>query len=281
VIIDFHTHIFAPEVIKDREALLKKEEWFGHLYSAPNARMTGASGLIAEMDRCGIDRAVVCGFAWESFELYQKTNTYIAEAVARYAGRLVGFCNVPPRHPQAGSEIERCLALGLKGIGELKAEGQGFDLDDETSLAPVLEQAKKHDLPLLIHISEPVGRIYPGKGRTSPRKAYEFALRHPELKLVYAHWGGGLPFYELMPEVHGHLANVWYDCSASPYLYDPAVYRLALSAAGSDKILFGSDFPLISPERYFQEIDSLGLPEADRQAIMGLNGQALLESVGA
>lgn len=281
MIIDFHTHIFPPEIIENRETLLQKEEWFAHLYSAPNGRMASAGDLIEEMDRSGIDRAVVCGFAWENFDLYQRTNSYIAEAVARFPGRLVGFCNVPPRHPQAGDEIERCVALGLKGIGELKAEGQGFDLDDRTTLESVIEAAAAFNLPLLVHISEPVGKIYPGKGRSSPRKAYAFAVNHPELKLVYAHWGGGLPFYELMPEVHSQLANVWYDCSASPYLYDPAVYRLALAAAGSGKILFGTDFPLLTPDRYFQEIDSLGLPSADREAILGLNAQRLLDSVGA
>lgn len=281
MIIDFHTHIFPPDVIQDRATLLQKEEWFAHLYGSPNARMAGAGDLVAEMDRCGVDRAVVCGFAWESFELYQKTNSYIAEAVARFPQRLIGFGNVPPRHPEAGEEIARCLAMGLKGIGEMKAEGQGFDLDDETTLEPVIEAAAAHGLPLLIHISEPVGRIYPGKGRSSPRKAYEFARRHPEIRLIYAHWGGGLPFYELMPEVRGHLANVWYDCSASPYLYVAAVYRLVLESAGAAKILFGSDYPLISPERYFEEIDSLGLSESDRAAILGGSARALLEAVGA
>lgn len=243
--------------------------------------MARARELIEEMDRFGVDRAVVCGFAWDSFDLYVETNSYIADAVARYPGRLVGFANVPPRHPDAARELERCLGLGLKGIGELKPDGQEFDLDDDASLEPVLALAAEHSMPLLLHLSEPVGRIYPGKGRTSPRKGFNFACRHPELKLIYAHWGGGLPFYELMADVKAALGHVHYDCSASPYLYDPAIYRLATEAAGSHKILFGSDFPLISPERYIEEIGGAGLNQKDYEAIMGGNAEALLNEVGA
>ena len=105
---------------------------------------------------------------------------------------------------------------------------------------------------------------------------FDFASRHPDLDLIYAHWGGGLPFYELMPDVRKALAKVRYDCSASPYLYSPDVYRVVLDAVGREKILFGSDFPLISPERYMEEMAGLGLADEDRSAIMGGNAAVLL-----
>ena len=124
---------------------------------------------------------------------------------------------------------------------------------------PLLDFAADNGLPLLIHLSEPVGRLYPGKGGTSPRKGFDFAARHPDLKLIYAHWGGGLPFYELMPDVREALANVWYDCSASPYLYRAGdLPDCRWMSWGAEKILFGSDYPLISPERYLGELDGLG-----------------------
>ncbi|MBE0428539.1 MAG: amidohydrolase [Thermoleophilia bacterium] len=281
MIIDFHTHVFSPDVIANREAYLAREEWFARLYGSPQARMARVSELIGEMDRCGVDRAVVCGFAWKSFDLYVETNSYIADAAARYPERLVGLANVPPLHPEAIRELDRCLGLGLKGVGELKPLGQHFDLDDEAGLEPFWEFAAAHDLPVMVHLSEPVGRKYPGKGPTSPRKGYNLALRHPELRLIYSHWGGGLAFFELMPDVREALANVWYDCSASPYLYDASVYRLAAEAVGSRKILFGSDYPLIPMDRYFGDIEKSGLPAADREAILGGSGQELLRMVGA
>ncbi len=276
MIVDCHTHIFSPEIISGREEHVQREAWFSHLYGAPNARMASARELVAEMDRCGIDRAVVCGFAWNSFDLYVETNSYIANAVSRFPDRLIGFANVPPLHPKALAELERCLDLGFRGIGELKPEGQGFDLADGASLKPLAGMAAENGLPMLVHLSEPVGHLYPGKGGTSPRKGFEFASKHPGIRLIYAHWGGGLPFYELMPDVREALSNVWYDCSASPYLYRPDIYRVAIDVLGRDKILFGSDYPLISPERYIQELDSLGLREEERNAILGDNAIALL-----
>lgn len=281
VIIDFHTHIFPPDIIASRDTLLEREQWFAQLYGAPGSRMARAQELVLEMDRCGVDMAVVCGFAWSSFDLYVETNSYIADAVSRYPDRLIGFANVPPLHARAPGELERCLGLGLKGIGELKPDGQDFDLADARGLSSITSIATENGLPLLIHLSEPVGRMYPGKGGTSPRKGFNFALCHPDLKLVFAHWGGGLPFYELMPDVKEALANVYYDCSASPYLYDSRVYRAVIDAAGSHKILFASDYPLISPERYLEEIKVAGLTDAELAAVLGSNAAHVLGGLAA
>ncbi len=279
MIIDFHTHIFPPEIIESRSKYIQDQEWFSRLYGDRNARMASAEGLVEEMDRCGVDRAVACGFAWDDFELYKETNDYIADAVSRYPDRLVGFANVPPLHPQAPVEIERCARLGLSGIGELKPMGQGFDLDDAESLRPVAEAAIRLGLPLLVHLSEPVGRQYPGKGMTSPRKGYNFACSYPELILVYAHWGGGLLFYELMPDVREALRNVYYDCSANPYLYDREIYPLAMRMPLREKVLFASDFPLLALDACLSEVRESGLPDEDYNALMGGNAERLLKGV--
>lgn len=276
MIIDIHTHIFPPEIIENRSRYIEDQEWFSRLYGDSNARMASAESLISEMDRCGVDRAVACGFAWDDFGLYVETNSYIAEAVQHYPDRLIGFANVLPQHADAPAEIERCAGLGLRGIGELKPTGQGFDLGDTELITPLAEAAASHGLPLLIHLSEPVGREYPGKGLTSPRRGYGFARHFPELKLIYAHWGGGLLFYELMPDVRQDLVNVYYDCSANPYLYDPDIYQAAMRLPIRHKILFGSDYPLLKLDKCLDDVYESGLSESDLSAVLGGNAQALL-----
>ena len=127
MIVDCHTHIFSPEIIAGREAHLQQEEWFAHLYGSTNAPMASARELVAEMDRCGVDRSVVCGFAWNSFDLYVETNSYIADAVSRFPDRLIGFANVPPlASASATAELERCLALGLRGHRRTQAGRAGI-----------------------------------------------------------------------------------------------------------------------------------------------------------
>jgi predicted TIM-barrel fold metal-dependent hydrolase len=70
------------------------------------------------------------------------------------------------------------------------------------------------------------------------------AEAHPELKLILAHWGGGLAFFELNPRLRKALKNVYYDTSATPLLYEPSIFRRMIETVGAEKILFGSDFPL-------------------------------------
>jgi predicted TIM-barrel fold metal-dependent hydrolase len=101
--------------------------------------------------------------------------------------------------------------------------------------------------------------------------------RFSETKIVLAHWGGGLFFYSLMKrDVRETLRNVFFDTAASPFLYDPEIYHLAVKLLGDDKILFGSDYPLLSPARYFGEIREAGLTKSQIDKICGGNARQLL-----
>jgi len=77
-------------------------------------------------------------------------------------------------------------------------------------------------------------------------------------------------------EVRDVLRNVWLDTAASPFLYTPEVYHLAVQILGSDKILFGSDYPLLRPGRYFREMAGAGLDEKTLSDIRGGNAAAFL-----
>jgi predicted TIM-barrel fold metal-dependent hydrolase len=135
---------------------------------------------------------------------------------------------------------------------------------------------RQHKLLLMTHSSEPVGHIYAGKGIVSPALLYWFITYFPDIILICAHWGGGLPFYALMPEVQKALANVYFDTAASPFLYRPDIYRAVSQITGAEKILFGSDYPVMSPGRIHNEIESVGLAEPDKAAILGDNARRLL-----
>ena len=129
-----------------------------------------------------------------------------------------------------------------------------------------------------MHTNEPVGHLYPGKTPNTLKQIYSLITRFPENKIVLAHWGGGIFFFNLLKkEVGEHLKNVYFDTAASPFLYDPAIYKYAAEIAGLDKILFGSDFPLLKPARYFKEFENIGLTRAQIDAISGRNAAKLLK----
>ncbi len=277
MIIDFHTHVFPPQIKKNRSKYIDSDPCFAILYSEKDAKLTTADELIASMDKEGIDISVIVNIGWTTHELCVETNDYILESIARYPQRLVGFCAVQPQSCEAAiAEIERCAKGGIRGVGEMRPDMQLLNLRDEEVMKPFIEVVRKHKLILLTHASEPVGHNYPGKGDITPDILYPFITSFPDLTIVCAHWGGGLPFYALMPEVKLAMSNVFFDTAASPFLYSPQVYTQVIQLVGGDKILFGSDYPLLAQSRLLKEIRALDLPEETKNLILSGNAQRLL-----
>jgi len=277
VIIDFHTHVFPPDVKKNRSKYVERDPCFAILYSDPKAKIATAEELIAGMDEAGVDISVILNIGWTTHELCVETNDYIIDSVSRYPQRLVGFCAVQPNSTKAAvAEIERCAKAGIKGVGEMRPDIQLFDLGDEMVIEPLVEMLKEHRLALLLHSSEPIGHDYPGKGIITPDILYPFITSFPDLTIVCAHWGGGLPFYALMPEVKKAMGNVYFDSAASPFLYTPEVYQQVIKLVGADKVLFGSDYPLLAQSRLLKEIETLDLAEETKNLVLAGNALRLL-----
>jgi uncharacterized protein len=277
MIIDFHTHIFPPRIRENREDFLKGEQAFKTLYNSPQARLVGAGELISAMDEADVQKSVVFGFPWENADYFKLNNDYVVEAVNRYPDRLVGLACFSPLSPTGAREAERCFDQGLSGVGELAVYGDGITTAVVQALEPAMGLCLERDGLFMLHTNEPVGHQYPGKTPNTLRQIYDFVKTYPENRIILAHWGGGLLFYALMKkEVLKVLENVWFDTAASPFLYRPEMYRIAGEVVGFDKILFGSDFPLLKPPRYFKEMGAAGLSSEQMDQIMGLNAQNLL-----
>lgn len=278
--VDAHIHLFPPEVREHRQRFLDQDPFFAHLYGSPRARMVSPDQALADMDRDGVDMAVVAGWPWQSHDACVEHNTWAMELARQQPDR---FAALAVLQPDAGAaalrELERCLDGGMAGVGELNADGQGFRLDGPGVLA-VAQTLAERGAPLLLHCNEPVGHVYPGKGALSLAAIYDFIRAVPQLRLVLAHWGGGMPFYELMPEVQRAMANVYYDSAASPLLYEPRVFHLAFELVGARKVLFGSDYPLnLYPggggrpgfRRFLDEIRDMDLGVEAEGSVMGGN----------
>lgn len=278
MIVDFHTHIYPPELREQRETYLSRDRTFGDLFSDPKAKMATAEDLITAMDMDGVDQSVVMGIGWTDQGMAREANDYLIDATHRYPGRLTGFAGVNPAWGSEASarEAERCTRAGLWGIGELHPSSQGFDLGNESVMTPLMEVVRERGLIVTTHSSEPVGHTYQGKGDTRPGMLWRFITQHPDVTLVCAHWGGGLPFYALMPEVAEALNNVYFDTAASPFLYDKRVFEVTAGIVGAEKILLGSDYPLLSASRLIRQVQESGLSNADKSAITGGNSARLL-----
>ena len=276
MVVDSHCHILPDSFRVRRDELLARDATFAALFPGNDSRMATSDGLVESMDQCRITWAIAMSMGWTDRFLALEANDYIIESVERYPGRLIGYCSVNPAWGDAAAaEVERCAAAGLRGIGELHPDTQGFDVTERSMLAPLMDTAMRLGLPVLVHSSEPVGHQYPGKGRTTPEKLYRFIENFPENTIICAHWGGGLPFYALMPEVPAVINNVYFDTAASPFLYRPEVFATVVDLVGAQRVLFGSDYPLIGQQRSLQEIEQAGLKLGAQEAILGGNAARL------
>ncbi len=278
MIIDVHTHIFPSNIRQNREKFFPSESAFKLLYQSSRSRLIGAQELISTMDENRVDKAVVFGFPWTDIEVAKTHNDYIMETVQKDPDRFIGLGCFDPASPGAAAEAGRCLAGGISGIGELAFYRSGIDDSTLEQLEPVMGMCADRSLPVLIHTNEPVGHDYHGKTPITLSQIYGLIKRFADNKIVLAHWGGGLFFYAMMKkEVKESLKNVYFDTAASPYLYDPEVYQAAIKLAGIDKILFGSDYPLLAPQRYFSEMQQAGLAKNQMDQICGLNARHLFK----
>lgn len=275
--VDFHTHVFPSFFRETRSRFFPREPAFKTLYESPRSRLAGTEDLLRTMDEEGIEKSVIFGFPWEEADHYKRHNDYILESVGKHPARLVGFCCFSPLSPQGTREAQRCLAEGLAGVGELALYDSGFTADVRERLKDLMALCAGLDVPVLFHANEPVGHAYPGKTPMELSEVYRLVKQYPSNRIVLAHWGGGLFFYGLMKkEVGDALQQVWFDTAASPFLYKPDIYRVAADIIGPDKILLGSDYPLLTPKRYFQDMDAAGLSEEIAARISGENAARLL-----
>lgn len=271
MIIDFHTHIFPPAVRDHRDDYVRRDPTFADMYAKAKAEIATAEDLLSSMNDVGVRTSVALGFAWADQDDIVRHNDYLLEAASRSVSEIVPFCNVNMAHPGAAKEIERCAANRARGLGELRPDSQGWALDGEAG-ETLAELARRLGLILLFHVTEPGYRNYPGRAGCEFESFRAYAARHKDLLIIGAHFGGG--YYTGA----GDLAEPYVDTAAQPFLHPGDRARAAIIGVPPDKLLFGSDFPLISQGRQLAELRTAIPGTHDIGAALGGNAEALLRA---
>jgi len=293
MIIDSHIHMYPPDISADPVGWARRvdEPYWGALMG-DNPGKTSIQGwatvdqLLRDMDTAGIDKVVMQGIYFQHQQNCVAQNNWYIKWCQQFPDRLLGFATVQPLAGQpALDEIKRAIDHGLCGVGEILPNAQGHTMRHDAFLA-VVELAITLDVPLCLHGAEPVGHNYPGRADTPLQDYVWLAKQYPNLKLILAHLGGLLPFYELNRSVKKIMQNVYYDTAAIPLLYRPQVYKSVVEIVGAKKILYGSDYPLLLYPRQTRtpnftsllaEIKQAGLSKSQLNLILGTNMQRLLK----
>jgi predicted TIM-barrel fold metal-dependent hydrolase len=291
-IVDSHVHFYPEEVSADpvKWGTERGEPWWVSCVAPVGRRSiqgwATSAVLLRDMDRAGIEKCVLLGWYWENQGTCDLQNRWFRDLITEHPDRLLAFVAVQPRAKQAALDsLERALDAGFCGIGELFPQVQGFAYDD-TYFVRVLQIAAERRAPVNLHVTDPLVPTTAVTRSTPLENFIRLAKEFPTAKLILAHWGGGLPFYELNPQLHQILRNVTYDCAASPLLYDKRVFRQVIDLVGVDRVLYGSDYPLLLYPRQQREPDfkrllndvvTAGLSMEEQDKVLGKN---LLRLVG-
>jgi len=276
MIIDCHTHIFPADVVDRRAQLVGTESTFAEMYADPKAKMATTEELLASMDDAGVDISIALGFAWRVHETIIRHNDYLLEAAAQSEGRIVAFCtvNMAAEADAVAAEVARCAAAGARGIGELRPESQGWELNGEAG-DRLASLAREHGLILLFHVTEVGGHEYPGKAGLQLGAFYRFQMSHPDLRIVGGHLGGGLPMNAPESQASPIASHLWFDTAAQPYLYREDIYGRLMAGPFRGSLVMGSDWPLISQQRQVEAVRR-ALPDDEAALVLGQNAAQLL-----
>lgn len=269
-IIDVHVHLTPPEIAGDRDRFLQGEGAWAGLYHDPRARMVSTDNLLALMDEEGVDQALVFGFPWSNLDTARRHNEWLLEEAQKYPGRLRPLAAFDLLAPWAVDHAREMLDAGMFGLGELALYDRGFGPEELEILTALGDLCRDRDKVFSMHVNEPIGHQYPGKAPLEIGHIYNLVRCCPGVKLILAHFGGGLPLLAtLRKEVKEALEMVRFDLAAMPFLFDPCTLPMALQVLDAKHFFLGSDYPLLKPSRYRRYLTESGLKEEDIEQIMG------------
>lgn len=289
-IIDCHTHAYPAEVVDaPREWAEARGELHWAELVAPFGRKSiqgwsDPEKMLAAMDAAGVEKAVLLGWYWTQESICRWHNAAMAEWMQAAPERFIGFAAICPNE-NAIDQLEVAKALGFRGVGELHIGVQTFHASSPHWRA-MAQWCATEGWPVNFHVTETAGHEHPGAVATPLQEFVRIAEAQPDLKMILAHWGGGLAYFEQNPKLRQLLRNVHYDTAASPLLYEMSIFKQMVGLVGIEKLLFGSDYPLrLYPRtqkvpdmaRFIDAIrNEAGLDAGELEALLGGNFRRLL-----
>ncbi len=256
-IIDTHCHVY-PEKIA-----VKASENTAHFYGIPASYDGTVATLKMQAAQAGIAHAVINSVATAPKQV-SAINRFIAGTVAESGGTMTGLGTLHPDSEDAESDVEQAIALGLKGI-KLHPDIQHFSLDEPRVMR--LFALCEGRLPMLLHLGD---RRY---DYSNPNRVKTVLEAFPRLRVIGAHFAGWSIWEEATHELSGY-ENLLVDCSSSMYALTPEKTVELIRIYGAERVLFGTDYPLMSPVTETERFLKLALTPDERERILWKNAAA-------
>ncbi len=272
--LDCHAHAFADKIAA------KAVQQLIHYYQMPTTNGGRLSDLIDAANQGKLDAFILLVAATKP-EQAKPANDWVLKIASKSKAeleQLTGQKQVPqvipfgayhPADPNWLAEINRLRTAGIKGI-KLHPEFQGIDLADPR-LNPFFEEICGRFV-LMIHVGDP--RVSPLNFST-PRKVAAILMKFPKLKVIAAHMGGLFFWDEVLEVLAGK--DLYLDTSSALPFIQPEILKKILAKHDPSKILFGSDYPLNTPQKELESLEQIPwLSTAAKERIYGQNCIELL-----
>lgn len=258
-VIDAHCHIYPPRIAA---AAVHGTDTFYDLHSVYDGT---TADLLTRGAAAGVDRFIVQSVATTPHQV-QSINEFIAAEVAASDGRFIGLGTLHPDSRDMAGDIVHLRELGLRGV-KLHPDIQEFKIDDYRCLK-IYELCEREGLPILLHTGD--SRF----DYSNPNRLLPVMQIYTELTVVGAHLGGWSVWDEAVEKLVD-LPNLYVDtCSCSAFM-DRQKMRDIILAYGTDRVLFGTDYPMWPMEEEINHILSLRLSEEDTRKILADNAEKL------
>jgi len=231
-----------------------------HLGTTSQGKKFTVDDLVKIMDKYGINKSGLSVLAGVSMT---EQNNAVYQAMEKYPDRIIGYAYINPRDPDAINEVNRCLGdLKMKGI-KFHSWKHGYYPDNCKNLDKVIDTVEKYNVPILTHT---------GTATLSLPQQWAFvAEKHPNVDFIFAHIG----YYDFgygCIECAKKYSNIYVETSGQ---HEIPVLEKALVDLGSEKIIFGSDWPYKYVATEIKKFEVLNLTDEEKKKIFYSNAQKL------
>ena len=257
-IIDSHCHIY-PDKIAEKASASTSD-----FYKMPSLFDGKISTLLERGGAAGIEHFIVQSVATTPKQV-SGINRFIAQAVEDSHGRFTGLGTLHPDSTDIDEEVEEIINLGLKGV-KLHPDIQQVAIDDERMHK--IYAACRRRLPILMHTGDYRFDF------SNPNRMLPILEAYPDLTVVGAHFGGWSVWDEATKTLSKY-KNFYVDCSSSLYAMPPEKAKELIMAYGTDRVLFGTDYPMWEIETEIERFMQIDLTEKEREDILHNNALKL------
>ena len=256
--IDFHTHVYPDAIAPKAADSIRKFYHLGDDY------MDGrVETLLKYGDKAGVEKFVILPVSLRPTNT-RHINDFIIDAVSKQP-RFFGYGTIHAGMQDLCQEVEYIMQKGLLGL-KMHTDCQVFPIDDPR-LFPVYDMVQDK-LPILFHMGD---QRYDYSHPARLRKVLDL---FPKLKVIAAHFGGYTMYDVAAEELKGK--DCFFDVSSSLMFLEPGVAEKYIRHYGSQRFVYGSDFPMWDPGREAALVRSLNLGEKDTEKIFYKNAQTYL-----